>query len=125
MGSRVARPTASKTGSGSLLAHRLDDALHLRALLLAALVRAEALLGELEGALHRGRGADLDELDEAALVRREADDLAHDLLDELLALAKAALRLAARRARLHVALRHDVALVEADGDAGLYHTPIC
>ena len=36
-------------------AHRLHDALHLRALLLAALVRAKALLGEPDAARYPGR----------------------------------------------------------------------
>merc|ERR1712118_567579 len=82
--------------------HRLHDPFHLRALLLAALVRAQALLGKLESALEGRGGADLEQLEQAALVRREADSLTNNLLHDLAALRQLPLALSLLRlARAH------------------------
>merc|ERR1719473_2481630 len=97
-----------------LLTHGLHNHLHLLALGLATLVRAKTPLGELEGALEGGRGADLDELNHTALVRSEprhlTDDLAHKL-DVLADLARAGGLLA------KLTLRRDEALVAPEGEA--------
>merc|ERR1719499_2962964 len=74
------------------------------------------LLALLLGALVRGGGADLQQLDDAALVGREADDLADHLADQGVALALAALHL--RGLLRHLPARDDEALVEARGQAG-------
>ena len=79
-------------------------------------MRAEAPLGQLQGALEGGGGADLEQLDHAALVGGEAHDLADDLADQGVAHALAALAVGGLLRQL--ALGHDVALVQARGHAG-------
>lgn len=92
--------------------------LHFLTLLLSAQVGAETALGELERALV---ATDTQQLHDALLVGRETGDFAHDLLHEDGALGEFALLRAAGVPRRGYALRHDVALLQSDGDACLGH----
>merc|ERR1719277_1948732 len=96
--------------SRALLAQRRQRLGHLVPLLLAALVRAQALLRDLQGALESRRRADPQQLDHAALVGREPRHLADYLLDQAVTLGLPAY--AVGRLRLHGPAGGDEALVE-------------
>merc|ERR1719436_1824818 len=95
----------------ALVAQGRHSLCHLVALLLPTLVRAEALLRQLQCTLERGRGADLEQLDHPALIGGEACDLAHHLADE--AVAGTLPALAVGRLGGQLPARHDEALVQA------------
>merc|ERR1740139_1180479 len=79
------------------------------------LVGAEAALRELQRALLCGRRANLQKLDDAALVRREANDFTNHLADQSVALALATLILGWLPGDLFP--RNDEALVETSCEA--------
>merc|ERR1719272_2550034 len=85
---------ATASHSGALLdfaTHVCHGVSHCGAALQATLVCAEALLGEFQGALEGGGGTDLNELDDAALIRGKTGDLANNFLDQFVARARVSL----------------------------------
>ena len=100
----------------TLAAHGCDGLHHVVALLLAATVGAQPLLGQLQRTLERGSGANLQQLDHAALIGREAHNLADHLADE--GHTSALLALAVGRLWLQLPSGHDEALVQAGSKAG-------
>merc|ERR1719446_790189 len=86
---------------------------------LPRLCEPKRFFAKLERALEGGGGADLQQLEHAALVRGETNALANDFLHHFAALGQFALAL--RLLRLPRAESHDVALVQALSNAGLRH----
>ena len=100
----------------SLSAHSCHGLHHVIALLLAAAVGAQPLLGQLQRALEGGGGADLQQLDHAALVGRKAHNLADHFANQ--GHASELLALAVRRFWLQLPSGDDESLVQACSRAG-------
>merc|ERR1711865_340386 len=80
--SQHASPSLQHVTLSSFAAHGGNGISHLGTLLQAPLVCTKTLFGKLQGALEGCGRADLDELEQAALVWCEACDLTDDLLHQ-------------------------------------------
>merc|ERR1719436_1697321 len=99
----------------ALPAQRRNSLAHLLALLLAAPVRAQPLLRQLQSALEGRRRANLQQLNHAALIGCKARHFANDFPDHLD--PRAQLALAVGRLGAHLAPCRDEATVQAHRQA--------